>query len=241
MQFSFWLTNAGLKRLRRLSTLTSLNLGHCNDLTGHSMKYLRRLPLNHLDLSWCDWLMPSGLRRLRRLPLSSLVLAGCRGLDGACVKTLKRMQLNSLDLCYALWLTNVALYKLRRLPLTSLKLSRTWNVPRLDDTCLRHLQAMPLTSLELSQCQWVMDSSLTVNIQHTLAGSPAFSLCIHCTSRVQCLYGVGGSRASYFTQLWNESLQSQGLEQTRSFYVCICAEMHITGPEAVCKMLEPSI
>lgn len=46
-----WLTGAGLQCLRRVSSLTRLDLGRCPRLTGHSLKYLCRLPLKNLDLS----------------------------------------------------------------------------------------------------------------------------------------------------------------------------------------------
>jgi len=138
------LTSLGIAKLRSLSSLHSLDLTGCIQITDEALTALQPLSslaslkllgcfrigdeglaalcslrgLRDLDVCCCHQLSHRGLAALGQLPaLSSLTLRGCDGINdaAACVLGKRMMSLSSLDLGYCQRLTNAGLAALQSL------------------------------------------------------------------------------------------------------------------------------
>lgn len=98
-----WLTDAGLRKLRKLP-LTSLNLSRTTNrrLSNSGLRRLRGLSLTRLALCECEWLRNAGVAELKGLPLASLDLEGSVGMTYGVFAHLQELPLTrqNLDGCF---------------------------------------------------------------------------------------------------------------------------------------------
>jgi hypothetical protein len=84
------LTDAGLRAVSSLRSLTFLNLSWCREVSDEGMRAVSSLPaLTSLSLSWC-YVTDAGLRAVSNLPaLTFLELRGCPRVTAAGVQALR--------------------------------------------------------------------------------------------------------------------------------------------------------
>lgn len=128
-----------------------------NLLLDDDLKYLKGLPLQHLNLGLCPSLTDTGLAHLSSLPLQNLNLWGNLKYTDAGLAYLARMPLESLDLGWCLNITNTGLAHLTHMPLKYLNLCEC---DKITDAGLAHLAQLPLEQLDLSGCFNITDTGL---------------------------------------------------------------------------------
>ena len=109
-----------VEELQDIAELRYLNLSENRNITNEGMKYLRALPqLRTLNLSSCS-ITNTGLVLLKELPhLERLILSYCNRLSDPALKTLEAMrQLEYVDLLGCLGFTHAGLNRVRRKKLT---------------------------------------------------------------------------------------------------------------------------
>ncbi len=109
-----------VEELQELAELRYLNLSENRNITNEGMKYLRSLPqLRTLNLSSCS-ISSKGLIPLKDLPhLERLILSYCNRLSDPALKTLEAMrQLEYVDLQGCLGFTHASFARVRRKKLT---------------------------------------------------------------------------------------------------------------------------
>ena len=162
LSLCIYITDEGLKELGGLSCLTSLRLVSCDGITDEGLKGLGHMPnLTSLNLPSCSKVTDAVLKDLGHMTkLTSLDLRLCFKITDAGLKGLRDMpNLTSLDLSYCSKITDAGLKDLGHMPnLSSLNLSSDWCI---TDAGLKHLGRMPkLISLRVSGCHKITAAGL---------------------------------------------------------------------------------
>lgn len=168
-------TDFQLQRLCSYARLISLDLRACSNVTDGGLYNLKKLPLQHLDLS-CRNITDAGLFHLKKLPLRHLDLDNCANVTDSGLLHLKLLPLNHLSLFECRNITDRGLLHLAHLSLQHLSLSQCYN---LTDSGLLHLQGLPLQHLELCECRNITDQGLS-----HLKDLPLQHLNLYCCSSV---------------------------------------------------------
>jgi Leucine-rich repeat (LRR) protein len=208
-----WVTDLDLRRLAKLSALTTLDLS-LTRVTDQGMQELKNLPgVEELNLRFAEYVTDEGLSALKNWKkLKRLVLHGTKVSDTALEHISGISSLESLDLG-SVMLTDVALERLTVLP--NLK-ALTIGGNELGDAGLQALRQMPgLTYLDLSGRQgtdsnvWTISMS-DVGLEAVLTLSKLQELRFGCTS-----IGVGIEGARFatvsmmgITPRWLEKMKS---------------------------------
>lgn len=208
-----WVTDADMRRLSRLSTLTSLDLS-LTRVTDQGMQELKSLPnVAELNLRFAEYVTDEGLSAIKGWKkLKRLVLHGTKVSDTSLEHIAGITTLETLDLG-SVMLTDVALERLTVLPnLTALTIGGN----ELGDAGLQALRQMPgLTFLDLSGRQgtdsnvWAISMS-DVGLEAVLTLSKLRELRFGCTS-----IGVGIEGAKFAT-VSMMSVNSRWIEKMKS-------------------------
>jgi hypothetical protein len=191
----------GLALAVRCSSLHSLSLSECSQLTGQDLLLLRNLPmLRTLDLSKNQWLRDEDLRNLRGIPLRKLKLVKCRQLSNNVCIELKTFPLFALDISHCVGVTSAALQHLAEIDtLRELAVSRAdtkediaalsrlsllftlrFYQSNFQPGSLKSLRFLPLIYFELYHCNNVVDSDI-VELVSSLENHPMQRLVMnHC-------------------------------------------------------------
>ncbi len=151
-----------LARLRGLTTLHTLNLNGCEQLTDAGLSHLKGLTaLQKLDFFKCEHLTDAGLAHLKSLTkIKSLTLGGCKRLTDAGLIHLGTLTaLQTLDLSGCNQLTDSGLAHL--IGLTALQSLDLGGCVNLTDVGLAHLKSLSaLNTLSLSCCMHLTNAGL---------------------------------------------------------------------------------
>ena len=162
LDICYQITDDGLKDLLHMSALTSLNLTDCDKITDVGLKELVHFSaLTSLNLHWCDEMTDDGLKDLRYLSdLTSLTLGRCKNITDDGLKSLRYMSaLTSLNVADCDKITDVGLKELVHFSaLTSLDLH---SCKEITDAGLKDLGNMcNLAFLNLADCDKITDTGL---------------------------------------------------------------------------------
>ncbi len=154
--------DAGLAKLRELTSLEDLDLSHCKQITDVGLASLSHLrALRFLSLTHCENITDQGLSNLRDFTqLESLNLMGCgkitdKGLGW--LRNLKKLQ--KLNLWYCGRITDRGLEHLKGL--TEMRCLELGQLTQVTDAGIAHLQTMTrLRDICLVQCSQVTNASL---------------------------------------------------------------------------------
>lgn len=208
-----WVTDADLRKLTRISTLSSLNLS-LTRVTDQGMQELRQLPgIVELDLRWAEYVTDEGVAAIKNWKkLKRLDLHGTKASDTSLEHISGIPTLEVLDVG-SVMLTDVGLERLAMLP--NLK-ALTIGGNELGDAGLQAFRQMPgLTFLDLNGRQgtdsnvWTISMS-DVGLEAILTLTQLRELRFGCTS---IGVGIEGTRfatvsAMSVTPRWIERMKS---------------------------------
>lgn len=145
-----------LKKLKNLTSLVSLNLGGCQNITDKGLENISgSKSIRSLDLTNCWEITDDGMEYVSRMTaLENLSLSACRQVSDAGIVELKDLpNLKCLDLMYCKLVTPAASKSISEMKKLEILIFMCWDSPEFAPADLQRLGTLPtLKKLNLNQC-----------------------------------------------------------------------------------------
>ncbi len=149
----------------RGASLKTLSLNRCH-IGDKSLKKLKGLALERLNLVGCKNVTDKGIRNLQGLPLTSLNVSSCTRITALALQYMQAFEkLSELSLDWCERITDDGFLNLVGLPIKKLRLRIC---RQLTDNALKNFKGLPLKELNLFACKNVTDVGLKYLVGHSL-------------------------------------------------------------------------
>lgn len=151
------ISNSGLEHLKTLKKLRQLDISRCSNVNDVGMAHLKDLPIEDLDISYCERITGRGVLVLPRL--KGLTLVGCNQVNREWISFLSALPITELNFSWCNKIDDLALKVLKYLPY--LVTIDFWGCPKITHEGTRFLAALrSLRSLCIARCTKVDDRAL---------------------------------------------------------------------------------